>query len=460
MFLQRISENMINKNFVDKVNNKADKEEMDQLSSQLEQIPNKINLFRKITKEVSFPIGFSWDNVPVKVLKNGIAEVLTGFDATDFKYKGSGKTYHVSLENGDDSNDGLTKESALKSIYVARSKPDVTTIVVYSGYYEDLNGFNNKETDNKSINIIAAEGADVTISTRRRLQWIKTPDFSNVYQADRTVVASVYDGGVLDKEGDFTKLKQVSSISEVDNESGTYYYNNNILYVHTVDGRPADDNVYVFLDVKNYFNEGNHHTYMEGIKLHGGSAGCVQQVASGLDSSLFVAKNCEFKYSSGGNGGLEILGSDAIFQNCTAAQNFADGFNYHSYKGRIPKAIEINCVGRHNGVGRGTSQDNGSTMHDGGKIIRINGEYFKNEGPNVHDINAGTESWNIGCASHDSIATASHRNTDYRSEQGAKMWIEDSVGFGSNDSVTNNEGEVFVKNTIFEGNITGDIIQY
>src|SRR5699024_3407986 len=107
---------------------------------------------------------------------------------------------------------------------------------------------------------------------------------------------------------------------------------------------------------------------------------------------------CSWKYMHGNQqGGLELVGGDAYLQNCVASQNRADGFNYHHGNGRKNRVIEVDCIGRFNGNRLSAiHSDNGSTMHDGGQIIRVNGAYFGNEGPNVADVNDGTQSWNLG----------------------------------------------------------------
>lgn len=383
-----------------------------------------------------FPRGFSWTDAPIQVFTNCVGGVYTGFDASDFMYVGAGVTYYVDVRNGSDKNDGLTPETAFKSVHKARGMDDVDIIMVAEGYYEDQYGFDNRGNQNKNLSIIAMPGADVTISTRRFLRWQAVDGYDHVYHSSRTKVASVWDSLFLDEYGDYTKYVQLESIEEVKKTPGSFYYVDADLYVHPLNSRPADDDVVVFLDVRNLYVAGDYLTYVEGIKFYGGNAGAAHvTTASESDNPLFVAKNSEFKYSSGGNGGVAILGADAIIQNSTAARNHKDGFNYHSRHGRTNKVIEVGVTGRHNGIGRNKNQDNGSSIHDGGKIIRVNGQYFENEGPNVHDINPGTESWNIGVKAFNSAATVASRRSNFRVENGAVMWIDRGQGYGSDQAI-------------------------
>ncbi|MNY50834.1 hypothetical protein D3C86_1863750 [compost metagenome] len=59
-------------------------------------------------------------------------------------------------------------------------------------------------------------------------------------------------------------------------------------------------------------------------------------------------------------------------------------------------------------------------MHDGGKILRINGYYARNEGPNLEGVNINTVSYNVGCLLEDSLKTCVPRHV--QSGQGATMY--------------------------------------
>src|SRR5699024_1944379 len=136
---------------------------------------------------------------------------------------------------------------------------------------------------------------------------------------------------------------------------------------------------------------------------------------------------CSWKYMHGNQqGGLELVGGDAYLQNCVASQNRADGFNYHHGNGRKNRVIEVDCVGRFNGNRPSPiHSDNGSTMHDGGQIIRVNGAYYRNQGPNVADVNDGTQSWNLGCIGLESRSTVN--GSDFRARDNMMMRLEGCI---------------------------------
>src|SRR5699024_3672104 len=102
-------------------------------------------------------------------------------------------------------------------------------------------------------------------------------------------------------------------------------------------------------------------------------------------SGTLVFNNCKLSYSIQSNGnGIEMVGGKyCISKNTEISQQMMDGFNYHKgANGELPYFIEIDSVGRDNGImeGKGGSRsDNGSTAHDGIKGIRINGLYVRND---------------------------------------------------------------------------------
>ena len=108
-------------------------------------------------------------------------------------------------------------------------------------------------------------------------------------------------------------------------------------------------------------------------------------------------KNCVFAASI--DNAFRVFGANIIIlERCTARDSkTADGFNYHQHNGIIPKIIEINCLGYNNGLDSANDINNGSTIHDAEKIIRVNTFAWNNKGPNFADVTTGTESWNMGC---------------------------------------------------------------
>jgi hypothetical protein len=147
--------------------------------------------------------------------------------------------------------------------------------------------------------------------------------------------------------------------------------------------------------------------------------------------------NCVF--SGGRLNGLALAGSDAILKNCVAYGNKMDGFNYHdrtvSEVVYTPNVLEIDCVAYDNGNAEsGSDSCNGSTAHDGAKIVRLNGEYHSCYGGVIAEIARREEeptiSVNYGVLAHTSTGVNEY-NASFWASVNAKMYLYDCLAYGS-----------------------------
>ena len=182
-------------------------------------------------------------------------------------------------------------------------------------------------------------------------------------------------------------------------------------------------------------------------------------------TATFIGKNCKFLASNYESDheydNFSIQGGNAILVDCMASYGKKDGFNYHANDGVIVKAVEINCKGSYNGYNAPSgiaNSNNGSSMHDGGKIIRYNCVYNNNYGPNVADVSNNTISLNYNVDSFDSLAETN--NSDFYTSQGtSKMYLYNCYSKNSNSTYnlkTENDTTIYVSNTEYDtsnGNI-------
>lgn len=357
--------------------------------------------------------------------------------------------------------DNLTGLNVIKS-YQSTAEPLI--INVADGFYNKSNGFNDTELVVDTV--IKAISGNPIISAENSQTWSLSSGQTNTYQSDETnQVYRVFDSIQIDANGDYLEYTKQSSIEDVESNPGSWYWANNILYVHCLNNRTPDTDIHGYLAVKGVSST-NRNVYLEGITLHGGgnsastSNGPINHVSSGSTIYNLYMKNCTVKYSVNDNKGVFVNKSTAYIQNCLSAKNDSDGFNYHT----APKILELKCVGRDNGYA-GESNDNGSSIHGGGTIIRINGEYTRNYGPNVVDINEGTQSWNIGCKSYNSLSELSSNNNDFMLQQGM-MWLDNCKSYGSDYGMvcdnTSPIGTMYLRQTKESSPriITGNIINY
>lgn len=372
------------------------------------------------------PEGFAWIP-PINIYRDELGRIYTDFDVTIYKNV-STNNYFIDCVNGLDTNDGLTLATAFKSW---KRGHDVAvagdTLWIAEGRYDRVTGFVNAPFA-KSLNIIALPGHKVRLCNYSPTSYTKTTGAMNVYQTAYPVLLDVYDDTVHDEYDDMLKYTRVGSVAECDALPGSYFYNGTTLYVRAIDNRGSFTNILGFKDQLNA-ELTNGIYYTEGISFEGGNVGAlyVHKVVTGSPTTKYYHKNCKFKYSNNdttSHGGLKAESCFEVFgQNSEAAQNLNDGFSYHKGVAGSPNVIEVNCVGRHNG--RDLDTDNGSTQHDGGKIVRVNGEYFENAGSNVGDNHLGTQAWNIGCYAHDSKARIiGNYRSNFTAHSDAEVWLD------------------------------------
>lgn len=403
------------------------------------------NTLSTINDIIDSPAGFTYPvDLPVINIRDaGSFFELVGFDIT--AGMPTGKTYYVST-TGDEGNDGLTPETAIEHIWVAMQKPDVDVVSVAAGLYTRSFGLNGI-APTRDISVIVTGGEAIS-TTYDHLLWAPDGTFPDISKATRSSVWGVYDGSNLDANGDAEELTLVGSVAACDATSSSWYTDGVSVWVNPFDGRLADNDIWAFLNVKNARCL-NTDFYIEGFELRGGTP----SFDARSDGSVIQAraKACKFKYTrSGDSGGFRTQGAVAsVAQDCTPSKNRPDGFNYHSIDvSHVPVALEINCIGRNNGIPSETI-NNGSSMHDGGTIIRINGKYKDNYGPNVVDVN-DSFSWNLGTLAKDSLASSS--DTDFQVD--GDMWLDKGsvVGSSSTDNFVASTGAINYTNM---GTITG-----
>lgn len=333
---------------------------------------------------------------------------FTNFDVATLKNK-SFRTYYVS-PNGSTTNSGLAKNKPLNSVANAYEKCGTgDTIVLLDGIYRNENWLEEDQSIKKSINIIGEENVIITQSDN--LEFSAVDGFPNIWKANCSTVWQA-----IDLES-MKQLSEVASIEECNSDVGSYYFDSSNVYIHTFTNSQATNKNIVVNSQQTqspiYINNlvENAKVYLENLNIMGGYNGNLCAYATSNFYPSVYAKNCKFLFSKTELdetfSACTMRGTDSIFQNCEASYSNNDGFNYHKYSDSICVAIEINCVAKDNGLGWKIANCNGSSIHDGGKILRINGHYFGNYGGNVVDVGHDTISVNLGCFAHDSACKES-----------------------------------------------------
>lgn len=372
------------------------------------------------------PLNFTEKNhlLNNKIFTDGKGKFKVNIDMNDYKLSGS-KTYYLDVKKGNNANDGLSKDTPMKSFRDLIPKvSDNDTIIIAEGNYLRDNGILIPKAFNKSINIVG-ENNKVNIVIADEPTWVKTSGKTNVYQFSRTATDRVVD---LDNDRELTK---VGSIDLVDSTQNSWFTDGTIVYANA-DNMPNINIVPVMSTTNLQTTSLTSNIYFENINFIGGR-NCVELNLNSNNSAFF--NNCSFNYGATGYNGLAIIGGKNIIVNkCTANYSGLDGFNYHiGSDGSKPFIIEIDCVGLENGDEKGTAgvkSNNGTTIHDGLKGIRVNGLYGRNDGGNVADVNEGTEAWNLACT-----AFESYQGKDFQTSSGSSMWLDNCIAYGSENSI-------------------------
>lgn len=370
-------------------------------------------------------------------------------------YAPTGKAYYVST-SGNDANSGTDAGSPLRNIRTAFAKADIVVCYVAAGVYANLYGWWTYSLA-KDISIIAT-GGRVTLSAHYDgLSYALDGTYTNTYTVTRSNVGGVLDTSIVDANGDYSALTKRTSAALVDANPGSWYLDgSNVLWVRLADDRAPD--AYVFPQAAagtvNSFVANGKTLYVENVDFIGGiSAFSALATGAGQYPTCYF-KNCSFRHSPTGNGFLSY-GASTYCQNCVSSRHYDDGFNATVYLTQVPYMFEIGCTGRNNGsIG---DIDNGSTIHGGGKAFRLNGRYYSNVGRNVHDVNAGVESWNVACVAHDSASAVNDANFVIGTGgTGGTMWLDYCKSYGSAADLEADTGAtLYTRNCVTDGLTAG-----
>lgn len=404
------------------------------------------------------PDGFPSVPFGATFTKNG-SVFSTNFSASTSLVEGGPgvTTYYVDKATGLDTNPG-TSALPYKTIYKAllnnRGVAPKMLLKVNGGTYYLTENFHNSNPEAVEFACVSWDGNPVICSDEiPGLTW--TLDASNTYYASvagygyANYASSVWDGSIPDAWGDHVALIPSASIAACKAVAGTYYTDtaSSRVYVHTSDGRAPDANIHVFeawggpgqyIDFPGA--PANGICYFENIHFRGGAGTFIVKQTSATYTTIAQFKNCTFKYATGTQS-VNCLGNvDIAFENCTASANHGDNFSYGDYGGGpAPRALEIGCESRMCGAIMTGTANQGSTVHNGTTIVRLNGNYHHNENDQIADVNA-SNSWLIACTS------ANGRKANYsgfRAGNGVgatTMWLDSCVSTGNTYGAASDSG--------------------
>ena len=414
--------------------------------------------------QVDIPSDFKWNTNPLKnsIYQNYFGEVFVNKDVSEYK-NSEGTVCYVSPE-GDNTGSGSIAEP-VQTIGEAYSR-GADTIMLRGGFYV---GTRSQVTINRDVNIVAYPDELPIITSHSGTIFQRLEGYLSTYYANRGTISIVIDMRFKNKYGYWTLYQKVNSIAEVESNEGTYAHINGVMYIHCINGSDPNvlqedsrtDRLILGSSIVPIRINGSCSVYLEGFTCVAGDNAVFAERPTGDagDMNLY-AKNCTFIGSkSSSYDCVQLKGTTfSYLQNCEALYSQKDGFNYHSYNGVVPNAIEVNCKGRFNGTDINAANQ-GSTIHDGGSIIRIGGIYTNNHGSNLADEGTDTHSLNIGCVTIESEARYLSQKMGYYAYNDVYMWIDTCVSIG-NGYCIGGAGNIFVRNPKFNGDMAPEETTY
>lgn len=257
--------------------------------------------FGMVVEKNTIPATLStkWDATSTSPVKGGATKeaeamrkkVINSKNTADL-YKWSGKTYYIS-PNGDDKNDGLTPQTAIKTfdadaIYMTPLKPGDALLFERGGVWRLTSAINAREGV-----IYGSYGKGEKPTLVGSMKNYADPELWVASKKENVWKLTVADsdiGLIVFNHGEMTGWKKYNGITVLEN-NGDYYYNKN------------DETIYL------YFDKGNPGKYFDDIEV-------------GLNASAFsvsrddvVIDNIRIKYFA--SHGINMGGNDnATITNC------------------------------------------------------------------------------------------------------------------------------------------------
>lgn len=383
--------------------------------------------------------------------------------------------YYVDNVNGLDTNNGLTPQTAFKTISKATTV-GARNIILAKGLWlfnEGLRVITDDNTTTEPFIIRCLNGKAQFVNGYKADTYVWTLN-NNVYSASRSNVVNVIDTSNTDENNLFRNLKRVSSITEVQNTVNSWYTDGTLVYIRTFNNRQPDASIVLIFETQNTYIAGQNvpYVYMENIESYADNTAqslIIRNNTTTQFNTKVYLKSCGGVGNSRGNGLAIDNIKEAILESCYGANVLRDALNYHTSllpNSYIPmKVLEIDCYGYNMGVDSTTeTSSNGSTTHEGITIVRLNTRVFKGRGSVVADVNSGAMSLNLSVESNEDLINDGSGTSFRINGSGSKMWLFDCVGYNltipAAKSLVVNSGSnaYYNSNSILPNGITGDAL--
>lgn len=374
--------------------------------------PHKVGLLT----DLSWCLPRGWDATPSSVVLSGL------------------KAYYVS-RTGNDSNDGLSWNTALASITTALNKPDADVVFVEAGRYTIATGMTG-HTMHRDVSLICPDGV-AFVTNQRETTWVSAG--TTVYQSGQLggTPIQVYDLRHTDEFGDPIRFSKVSSLVEVQATPYSWAVTSGSgstqrVHINTGAGVPDNNHTLVMRSaaVQVDFAAQPYRFFAKGIHFFGGdSAGMTPK--NGVAASVYASEDCTYS-AAHLNDCLRVQGVGMVYTvRGKASDGAKDGFNYHAATNTsgdfiTTHFVEVDCISHNHYRTAGTG--NATTAHEDCVGFRIGGVYGYCTGPGVADINT-TKTYNVSCYSSNNYGDPNSKG--YLPADSCQMWLHNCEAVGN-----------------------------
>lgn len=344
---------------------------------------------------------------------------------------------YVDSVAGNDSNDGLSESTPLKTLTAANAKGWDRIYLKRGSEFQKNQRPTELAGDVEVVTYGTGEKPRITSLVSNQIGSFSNT--SNYYSATAgDYVAAVLDSSILNANGKPTAYTRKASIAEVDAEAGTFYWNASTVYIRTLDDRAPDSDLSYYDSLAYRLREDNRTQYFENIEFQF-SAQFEPNSATGGAKVYF--KDCNF-YA----GGYQFWGLDeCIIMNCDFWSYGGDVINIDDKLGVTSNVYEVYCSSTNYQSGDPSSQC--STTHGTSNVVRIGCNYQDAAGQVIADTGTG-QSWIMGM-------TLDNGGSDVTTYFSNTAWLEGNTISGDATSIqVDTTGSVFYKNNTLAGSVT------
>ncbi|RRT94185.1 hypothetical protein [Empedobacter falsenii] len=380
--------------------------------------------------------------------------------------------YYVDSVNGNNSNNGLTSATALKTIQYAVMTKGARVLRLLRGnqFYGRSNTFDittDIATNEPLIMIGEEDGVFLAQSDKGNAYTWTSVD--NVWSAPRSSVINVFDFNQVTHEGNPKHLIRCGSLAECKSTVNSFFADASLVYINTLDGNAPTSKFELVLNMLQQYvpSENVPFVYFENITFANSAGGNV--LIKNNATTQFNTKVYLYKCKGLGNHSTNNFTINNIkecwLQDCEAYDAKNDGFNYHTSNlsnGYTPmNVVEINCKGSRFGQNYpNETSSNASTVHEGISIIRMNCNYSFGRGGVVADVN-GAKSLNLNVDVRYNYATSGNSASFIIQGTLGMMWLYDcySKNIYNYSVIANMGAQCKYKDFIHDMPFSGDVIE-